>query len=1208
MKRLFLLLFSILAISFFVRSQPANPFEIERILVDACGAEEGFNEMVYIVVGANPIQATDLMNDITVDWPNISLNWEGLKMDATTATKVTELNGTITNGCGALIEPLAGWIPANSKVILFTSYLVSAADNSFALLEDTLYAIFQNHNVGPTVGHFANSGTGIRTLIITTVNPAWADTVSYDRALIDNANGAMVIYDYPGNAVYENFGCNAPFPIPDSSWVSPGNVCHTDAPLDLSTLVTGTTGGTFTGTGVTGNMFDPAGLSDTVAITYSIGVAPCEHSETHDIVVFTDPVAFSGADTAILCGTSLQILPDSASTNIDSLLWQTTGDGTFNFPNALHSTYSPGPADCGGGTATISLTAYNLCGDSVHDFLLTIVPYAEAFAGNDTTICPDSLVLNTAIVQYYDSLLWQTSGDGTFSDSLVENPVYTPGAADVVAGTVTLTVTAFGPLNDSTDQIVVAIINTTPTAYAGSDTMIVSGNSYSAINATASNSLDIIWTTDGDGSFVDSAAVNAVYQPGAIDLLNDSVVLYIAANGGCDTIQDTIIVYLLDITTAFAGNDTTICPGPLSLNIAVVQNEDSLLWQTSGDGVFSDVHVENPVYSPGLNDITAGSVTITLYAYGIMNDSIDSFVITIHNTPISVNAGSNTTLTAGTPYFAGSAVASGFDSLLWATTGDGAFSDTGVLDPTYTPGASDSLGGYIDLILVGYSMCGNDTDSVTIQYMLLPTVSAGNDGLICETDSYSISSSSETITSSIVWTTSGDGYFSSDTILHPVYFPGSFDIASGSVTLVVSGTNAVGSDTDTMVLSLQTVPVAVLPADFQLCSGDTVLLDGSGSSDFTGLQWSATGTGAFLSSTDTLTTYFPTSTDYQTGTVSIILTTTGISPCGSDKDTLVVTFQPLPVANAGVDITICEGSNVNLAGAMAANETSVHWTSSGTGSFSNPNTLNPGYIPSQADVSAGSVQLTLTASSGCGTSINAMDVTINRMPQVEAGTNQSVCQGDTVHLTDAAYSYASIVQWTTGGSGVLIAPTIINASYIPGYIDASNGTVVLYVTATGICGSAIDSVFLSVNALPYANAGVNQQICLGDSALLIATGGTSYLWSNGVSGSNNAVSPASSMNYTVTATNNCGISTDAVHVTVWPLPVATISPDTEIVYSGSVELIATGGTSYLWVPETSLSNAAIATPLAAPLETTIYSVAVSDGRCVSVLTVTVIVG
>ncbi|SCY60832.1 hypothetical protein SAMN02927903_01837, partial [Flavobacterium caeni] len=187
-------------------------FEIESILVDACGGQEGLNEMVRFKVGNAPLNTATLM----VDWPNNP--WQGLVQNGTTAASVATLNGDILDagGCGQLIEPTSGILPANATVILITSFNFDTALNSFGALTEDMYVLFQN-NPSTGSGHFANSGSGLRTLIISF--GSCSDTVTYDRSLLIDtagatvpADGATVLFNAAGTPTYINNGCSAPVP------------------------------------------------------------------------------------------------------------------------------------------------------------------------------------------------------------------------------------------------------------------------------------------------------------------------------------------------------------------------------------------------------------------------------------------------------------------------------------------------------------------------------------------------------------------------------------------------------------------------------------------------------------------------------------------------------------------------------------------------------------------------------------------------------------------------------------------------------------------------------------------------------------------------------------------------------------------------------------------------------------------------------------
>ena len=67
-------------------------FEIESILVDACDntTDEAYNEMFRMRIGGTALNTSTL----SVNWP--AQTWLGLIQNATTASKVAQLNTAIT--------------------------------------------------------------------------------------------------------------------------------------------------------------------------------------------------------------------------------------------------------------------------------------------------------------------------------------------------------------------------------------------------------------------------------------------------------------------------------------------------------------------------------------------------------------------------------------------------------------------------------------------------------------------------------------------------------------------------------------------------------------------------------------------------------------------------------------------------------------------------------------------------------------------------------------------------------------------------------------------------------------------------------------------------------------------------------------------------------------------------------------------------------
>jgi len=207
--------FFLIVLILFTSNVFSQCFEIQSILVDACGGTlEGRNEMVRFTVGNAQLN----INTLTVTWPNNS--WQGVVQDGTTAAVVAQLNADIAaaGGCGQIVEPPEGILPPNATAILVTSYMMTPSANSFGPLSETIYMVFQNSTTSN--GHFANYSPGApvdRTLVMNF--GGCSDTVTYDKTKLTDINGnnvaadgATVNFTPEGVASYTNNGCKAPVP------------------------------------------------------------------------------------------------------------------------------------------------------------------------------------------------------------------------------------------------------------------------------------------------------------------------------------------------------------------------------------------------------------------------------------------------------------------------------------------------------------------------------------------------------------------------------------------------------------------------------------------------------------------------------------------------------------------------------------------------------------------------------------------------------------------------------------------------------------------------------------------------------------------------------------------------------------------------------------------------------------------------------------
>lgn len=214
-------------------------------------------------------------------------------------------------------------------------------------------------------------------------------------------------------------------------------------------------------------------------------------------------------------------------------------------------------------------------------------------------------------------------------------------------------------------------------------------------------------------------------------------------------------------------------------------------------------------------------------------------------------------------------------------------------------------------------------------------------------------------------------------------------------------------------------------------------------------------------------------------------------------------------------------------------------------------------------------------------------------PVVTTNNDATICEGTQVQLTTtgaAAYSWSP----ATGLSNPNVANPIATPLTTTEYIVTG--------TTTNNC-TAKDTVLITVNPKPIVTITNDTTICQNASVQLLATGGTSYVWTPAGSLSNPAIAnpvatPATNTKYFVTVTNAANCSTiDSVSIDVRAVNNFTVNPPVDVCLLNTVQLNASGGDVYNWSPAASLDNPAIANPFASPLSTTPYSVTITDTVC-----------
>ncbi len=222
------------------------------------------------------------------------------------------------------------------------------------------------------------------------------------------------------------------------------------------------------------------------------------------------------------------------------------------------------------------------------------------------------------------------------------------------------------------------------------------------------------------------------------------------------------------------------------------------------------------------------------------------------------------------------------------------------------------------------------------------------------------------------------------------------------------------------------------------------------------------------------------------------------------------------------DTVMCAGDSVKFHDNSSLSPTAWSWSFPG-GSPSTSNLQNPKILYT----TAGTYNVTLTVTNPGGTSLPVTFtsyVRINPLPVASVSSNISICVGDSVMSSAFSSSIVgSTYIWTNSDSTIGLASS--GAGNYSSFVGLNTGgapvtsTVSVVPTANGCIGTAANYT-ISVNPLPAITAD-SSTICLGATATITASGGTSYTWSAGATatGANTAsVTPSTTTTYTVTGT------------------------------------------------------------------------------------------
>jgi PKD repeat protein len=891
----------------------------------------------------------------------------------------------------------------------------------------------------------------------------------------------------------------------------------------------------------------PGTYSVTLTVSNSAGTATSVQNNIITVPALPTPVFAPTVTnrTAVFANTS---------SNATAFSWS-FGDGNSSTQATPTHTYA---AD---GSYTVVLTATNGCGSTTATQTVVIAtPPVAGFTASNTSGCSPLTVQYTSTSSANSTTFnWQFPG-GTPATSTAQNPIVTYPAAGTYSAVLTVS-NAVG--NNTSTQNAIVTVNTTPVTAFSATT-----NGLSATFAnTSSNATAFSWNF-GDGNSSTQATPTHTYAT------DGSYTVVLTATNGCGSTTATRTVVIATPPVAgFTASNTSGC-SPLTVQYTSTSsaNSTSFNWQFPG-GTPATSTAQNPTVTYPAADTYSAVLTVS-NAVG-NNTSTQNAIVTVNTTPVAAfsattnglsatfaNTSSNATVfswnfgdgnssTQATPTHTYAADGS-YTVVLTATNGCGSTTSTQtvvIATPPVAGFTASNTSGCSPLTVQytstssansttfnwqfpGGTPATSTTQNPTVTYQAAGTYSAvltvsnavgnntstQNDIVIVNAGptalfSSSVSSRTAVFSNNSANATSyswsfGDGNTSTEATPSHTY------AADGTYTVVLSATNACGTNTFTQNVLIVTSPTAGFTVNTTIgCGPLDVQFTDLSSSNTTSWAWSFPGGSPATSTERNPVVNYATPGTYS---VTLIASTAAGNSTFERINYITVTGPPTVGFTPSVS-----GQTVSLVN-TSSNALAYIWN---MGDGTTLTSANPTYTY----LNGGTYTVSLTAANACGTASASTPVVIAGPPPTGAFTNTpgTHCGPVSVSFSDQSAGAPTSWLWSFPG-GTPSASTQQNPTVFYGL----SGTFAATLIVTNSSGSDTVTVpgVVTIQPLPVANFAVGINGATVTFTNLTANV-TSVLWDFGDGITSTAGNPShtytTSGTYTVklTVTNNCGTNT-----------------------------------------------------------------------------------
>ena len=514
------------------------------------------------------------------------------------------------------------------------------------------------------------------------------------------------------------------------------------------------------------------------------------------------------------------------------------------------------------------------------------------------------------------------------------------------------------PVTVTPNSVTLSFIDA-PTSDAGPDQTICEGETVSITGSIGGSATDALWTTAGDGDFVDETDLTTVYIPGPGDVATGEVELTLMGmdpNGSCIPSESTMTIFINPSLVIQVNTPLTICDNDFATIIAMATgSSEPCNWETTGDGDFDDPFAESTFYTPGPGDIANGMVILNFIPIDpdACVESNEPLVVNIVQAPVATIP-QNLEICEGDSVVITIDIEGDYNAVTWDESGDGDLVINSELEITYTPGPMDINDQFFIVsvtILSANPECGQITYNIPVNIVLCDCpdlISNAPSGPLCAVNDMLNLSTLLAAGGSGSWSITAEPPGTNPATLTGNIFntsnsdPGTYTV---TYTLNTPDPGCPPSTSEDIIVNGLILPD--LGPDMAFCGPQSVMLNGvitpSGPVTF---MWETLGDGTFTNPASLSTTYIPGPMDSIAPGLFIALHV--LDPlCGNQHDTMTLFFNAPPFAQFVNDtVQICNadanGSVIDFFALIIGGDATGVWTNtSGVPvDFTNPDSVN----------------------------------------------------------------------------------------------------------------------------------------------------------------------------------------------------------------------------------------------------------------------------